>query len=396
MKIDSILLNVFSLVIIFSCSHQAPKQGIDVSFNPATKPFALLDTTLTHEQINEDIDYLIRVLNRAYSGSVKLPDEEFKNLVKKLKGIKGPKTIEQFGVLVSKLFMEISDSHLTVYFKGLNNQGINFKASVDQDLIGSNMAREGVWKVESTLINKRKVVIVGITQFPNPSSQLWNGFEEKIMSTLEQNNVLIIDLRGNKGGDDSKGYWLASYLRGKEAEVPYATPFDMNTPEAFVVMANAPIVIKSYFNGLSLEDADLEWIKKLKFLEAKALRGEKVDLRNNAAMSSTRGETRSKFRHRGPIYLLIDNKCSSSGESSVDFFENIPRVTKVGQNTAGMVHFGNNGFVMLANSSLVIQLATSFNSYKDGRFIEKTGIKPDIYIESGKNALNEVFKMIEL
>jgi len=83
---------------------------------------------------------------------------------------------------------------------------------------------------------------------------------------------------------------------------------------------------------------------------------------------------------------LIDADCASSCESTTDAFENNTLVKTVGENTAGYVHFGNSGGVILKNSGIRLQVAISYNSYLDGRFIEKVGITPKIPVPAGSDA----------
>jgi hypothetical protein len=70
------------------------------------------------------------------------------------------------------------------------------------------------------------------------------------------------------------------------------------------------------------------------------------------------------------------------------FITYFPNVKKVGTNTKGQVHFGNVGKLILRNSGIIVQLATSYNMYFDRRFIEKVGIAPDIYITDDQDAMN--------
>ncbi|MBC7541075.1 MAG: hypothetical protein H7281_19820 [Bacteriovorax sp.] len=360
-----------------------------------------LQKSLNSTEINQDLDFLIYSLDRGYSGSLKLPQQEYKILRQEINSLRNLKTVEQLGNSLAKSFVKVSDNHLGVYFKKLDNTGINFKESFierpQKNLIGPNLAGDEIWKVDSKSVDHQRISLIGITQFPNPNSELWNGFEEAIRKTLKPNDTIILDLRGNIGGDDSKGGWLANYLDGSQVELPYADPFDMNTKESFKVMANAVTIFKK--NDQELEHSELDWINKLNGFAERAENGEKVDIRKEHAIETTEKELKTellnyKYQHKGNIYILMDRRCGSSGESTIDFFENIPRVKKIGQNTAGYVHFGNNGFVMLPHSSIIVQLATSFNTYKDGRFIEKIGIKPDIFIESGKDALDVLLKNI--
>jgi len=87
-----------------------------------------------------------------------------------------------------------------------------------------------------------------------------------------------------------------------------------------------------------------------------------------------------------PVFILQDRGCASSCESSIDFFEYVDHVKRVGENTAGFVHFGNMGFTMLPISVIQVNIASTFNTYRDGRFIEMTGIKPDIAVPAGEDA----------
>ena len=64
-----------------------------------------------------------------------------------------------------------------------------------------------------------------------------------------------------------------------------------------------------------------------------------------------------------------------------------PNVVRVGAPTAGYIHFGNNGYLPLPHSGVVVQMAFSYNSYRDKRFLEKVGISPHITVAEGENAL---------
>ena len=61
----------------------------------------------------------------------------------------------------------------------------------------------------------------------------------------------------------------------------------------------------------------------------------------------------------------------------------------------GMIHFGNIGIIVLPNSSIQINMPTKANKYKDGRFIEFTGIKPDIVLEDGQDAYQHVLGLLK-
>jgi C-terminal processing protease CtpA/Prc len=94
---------------------------------------------------------------------------------------------------------------------------------------------------------------------------------------------------------------------------------------------------------------------------------------------------------RKPIYILTDRECISSCESTTDFFEFNPLAKRIGENTGGYIHFGNVGYLVLKNSGIAVRMASTFNTYADGRFVEKIGIAPTIRVPSGQDALDSAW-----
>jgi C-terminal processing protease CtpA/Prc len=82
----------------------------------------------------------------------------------------------------------------------------------------------------------------------------------------------------------------------------------------------------------------------------------------------------------------MDGICGSSCESTINAFEWHSYVKMVGENTAGCVHFGNIGYILLPNSRIEVQIPTQYSEYFDHRFIEKVGISPDIKVPAGQDA----------
>lgn len=93
-----------------------------------------------------------------------------------------------------------------------------------------------------------------------------------------------------------------------------------------------------------------------------------------------------------PVYILMDGECGSSCESTIQSFEWHPYVKRVGENTVGCLHFGNIGDFWLPESRVQVQMATQYNEYFDGRFLERIGIAPDIRVPSGTDALEYILR----
>jgi hypothetical protein len=74
------------------------------------------------------------------------------------------------------------------------------------------------------------------------TSESWNGFIDKIREIKKSAPALIIDLRGNGGGDDSKAHEMAKILSGisdKKATLGAAAKLVMTqTSEALAIFSN--------------------------------------------------------------------------------------------------------------------------------------------------------------
>ena len=96
----------------------------------------------------------------------------------------------------------------------------------------------------------------------------------------------------------------------------------------------------------------------------------------------------AKQDYQGLMILLVDGRCASSCEHSIERFQQMPHTLIVGQNSAGFIHYADGGRITLPNSGLSVFVTRSFYQYKDDRMVERTGYAPDVYVASGKNALD--------
>jgi hypothetical protein len=79
----------------------------------------------------------------------------------------------------------------------------------------------------------------------------------------------------------------------------------------------------------------------------------------------------------------------------LEAFEAHPYVTTIGENTGGFVQFGNMGQVVLPNSKIVVQMATDFSRYKDGRSVEKIGYAPKRKVPIDGDALQVALSLVQ-
>lgn len=346
---------------------------------------------LTVAQVKYDTEQTLFALDTAYSGKQFLPAGEYPKLVENIKSIPGPLSAEAFCEKMDQFMDAVSDNHLAAKF---NDKTCFKNPAARKAAVGANFysaSSEIPWQTKLVKKGQIRALLISITSFRSSTSPVWNGFLESVKENLSSAQMIVLDIRGNGGGDDSKGLELATLLAGAELKKPYAKQWRNTSPEAHQIFANA----FEYFIRQDQEDGK----EPAPYLVA--LRQEYIGLRDQALSQQssdlhTPQTTGSDFDLKKsvgkPIYILIDAGCASSCESTTDFFEYNPLVKTVGENTAGFVHFGNNGAVILKNSGIRLQIATNYNSYLDGRFIEKTGIRPKIVVPAGEDALEYAWK----
>ncbi len=378
-----IVILFITLLSTLSCT--TPSK-LDLTYHPKkkiTKP-----ENLNSESIDKDLSYLMYALRNAYSGYF------YKNKLSIDKGINrlqnsllSIKSIDPSSLckLMANSFKNVRDMHLTFKLGGHRCLKVDTPGSVGERKYHSDN-KAYVVKVER--YKKYKVLIIAVSRFYSPSSTVWEGMLELIDQKINNVDIVVLDVRGNGGGDDAMGYQLAKALTGVSNIVtPYGNLYKVVTTAGLQSRWN--LFSHLYHNAQSSKEKQFfkSYIEKDKELFANSKSQTEM---LNKIIDPIRFSKSIK-----PTYILQDRECASSCESSVDFFEYIKGVIKVGENTAGYVHFGNLGFVLLPESTIQVNIPSTFNSYRDGRFIEGVGIKPDIKVEKGSDAYNKALNHFE-
>ena len=349
---------------------------------------------LNESQVRYDVSQLIYALKKAYSGRRFLPKKEFPDLIEKISRLEQPQTAFELCETIDKYLDQVSDNHLNAKF----NNKICYKSHFNRDgSVGNNYYTKGEvhWDAQIRRKEGHSALLLSITSFPSHKSPLWNGFIQKVKSLLPKSDLVVLDMRGNGGGDDTVGKELSDLLAGTKLKTPYRSQWTSQTPESFQLLINTfeYWIRKEKAEGKVTLQYLLELKEEFKDKRNQAVQG-KIPLEKWKDIGKGDGLTDFKISKsiQKLVYILFDADCGSSCESTIDFFEFNTLVKTVGQNSAGYIHFGNNGNVILKNSGIRVQMAISYNSYQDGRFIEKIGITPDIRVPSGKNAMAFAWK----
>lgn len=296
------------------------------------------------------------------------------SLLPKGKQLKGDKLLTEFFRITAST---LQDNHLSI----LNSQGMwpfqdkektmlswgKLKFNHPTGNVGKNSAYESEklrlngWDVltESFFIENKEYPLMiaqktekgkttGLVAFsscmaPYPTrDEQWKRVLEQFENKYKDWDKVILDFRGNTGGDGFQTRKVAETLYGDE--VPYC-------------------------------------------LESKPRKTKEAKLRDES-FSPIKGQERWKKRHfkgeQKKVYVLTDKETSSAAEAIVPMMKDYPGVQFIGENTCGCCQYGGIKPVFLPCGGQ-IRLGSIYREYEDG-LVECIGHKPDIDC-AGKNAL---------
>ena len=391
-----LFLSLTFIFLIHSCQEKYLFTPNDLVMD---ENISLKESTLSAEQLEYDLSLLQYAFKRAYGGR-KFIDSSIMNKVNEqlgqLKKDRSIKKSSDLGEKLGELLNSIPDNHLLVLLdgqlQGKSKQELFHGTRTGQ--VGYNILHgtQRVWGIEYRKAGNKSVPIISIYKLPGGQDKVWNGFLDKVFEIKKkvksgQYPAIIIDLRGNEGGADTMGTNMAAYLYGQDPPSPLEKAITSQTAETLALRINYKLIDLIYLKrkGEVPPTYLLDDLNNAKSLFHKSLLGKVPEEIERKPYAGNPYEPQKSIAC--PIYLLIDRGCASSCEDIVDHFEGYPKSILVGQNTGGFIHFGNVGYLVLPHSKLMIQMATDYWQYKDKRFIEFIGIKPNIEVKSGEDAL---------
>ena len=205
--------------------------------------------------------------------------------------------------------------------------------------------------------------VLKVNNFDNPEfSPVKDDFFDTAVD-LRNEEIFIIDLRGNSGGSSLFGQqWLKNYTNGE---------FDKEELDLFHIgMAG-----ESYKQLLEIPyelETENGWI---------------LYIGNN-----TRKEL---IKNENLIFVLIDESIASASENFVGVLQVLENVILVGRNTGGYTHIGNTIAMFLPYTEIELSYGmTAFTKAPPFGVEEGIGIMPDIWIGDSTNLAAKLDKFI--
>jgi len=184
---------------------------------------------------------------------------------------------------------------------------------------------------------------------------------------LERTPNLIIDCRNNGGGSDITFFPLRPYVysgsvKGYRMQI-YATEDNIQKYDKLRNSKDFPKKYRRYFGKMA---------KKMR--------------RNMGKFVGKCGEATQKFKKvkhfPKRVAILTNGNCASSCEQFVYYAEQSKRVTLIGQNTAGIMDYGNLHSLDFPCGKFGLSYPTSRSCRVDiGKAIDGVGIPPDVRVD---------------
>lgn len=217
------------------------------------------------------------------------------------------------------------------------------------------------------------IPVVRIRSFSDHHAEYIDQFLETAQK-YRGNPVLIVDIRGNGGGNEKwPGEWITQFTRHEPSSNRYFTELTSKT----TMMGRA-----NYFEKL------LDLYPDTYFYQAEKDRYmEQADFFEKQYMtpywSGPFFEDAQVIPNDTTLIIVMNSRVASAAEGFINYLQQVENVVPVGENTRGALVFGQMTLHQLPHSRLLVNLPISLNIPLDLELREEKGFFPDLWIPAG-------------
>jgi len=349
---------------------------------------------ITKAQLQEDLILLRYALTHGYAGRDHIAPGAFQAALSSIaalgESVGAALPTSELLERLTDILWPLPDSHLLVGVAGKRDLGTARRLSLIKAGVGPNLCQrtDRPWEVGSVSVSGRDIPFIAFGAFPYHESPVWKGFPEAYAKVLKASPpAIILDFRGNEGGDNTWGMRLAQELFGQDIPPAVKARHFSQTPATFALSANnwKLEILMARKKGRTPEayaQKNLDYLlTKLSEARRGRLPPERVERWDQPRPDLAK-------MYQGLVVLLADRQSGSSGESLIPVLRPLPRMSFVGENTWGAIEYGDVGGIWMHNSQIFVSMATDYWEHWDGRGHEKTGWEPDLRLASGQDALD--------
>jgi hypothetical protein len=337
------------------------------------------------------------VMERGYGGRAFVGGDAWARMMSQVDAAT-PATVGAWCDALADAFWELPDAHLRAARQSIPERfnvrcGTRAKAAARKSSVGPNrgQAPEGIpWSAGHVVQDGRTVAWLSVTSFPSHGAPEWAGFTGAV-AALRQADAVVVDLRRNGGGDDTRGFELAQALKDAPAITGVVRTHLRQTPETLTLLLNTLDRMGRGPDGVLVEHL------RGFYGHVEAWRTRVLQTPSAPDHEVRRADAEvppGPNAYRGKVAVLVDAACASSCESTLDALRRLPTARVFGERTAGFIHFGDVGSFTLPHSGIRLMVPTKFHAYPEGKLYDKVGFEPDEPVNAGTDAWDAAVKWI--
>jgi hypothetical protein len=214
------------------------------------------------------------------------------------------------------------------------------------------------------------IPVIRIRSFSDHHADALNPFVETA-SAHRGEPVIIVDVRGNGGGNEAWPIRWIQGLTGQRAE----SVFVFSELNSKTTMAGRANVFAYMYDLYPRTDSYRE--------EAERFTNIAGTFENEARQPSWVGPyypPMPLIANDTTLIIVMNDRVASSGEGLIMRASQAEDVVLVGENSKGCLTFGNAGAFQLPRSRLMVHLPINFGLYLDMEFREEKGLTPDLWV----------------
>jgi len=263
--------------------------------------------------------------------------------------------VNMFEKYISTILTTLFDMHspwLVRYRSGASVNSVKAEG-VNGEMLFKALFESPAYRGYSTVFKGKEIPILYIPSFAYGRYQDYERFIDNFFSKHQNKKTLVIDLRGNPGGNGTWGYYMLDYL----ADTPYRIidVFDFKVSEIFRT------------SGYRSKAGD-------------RLAGAKNGDYIPSASDRMRTPQNKKNKFPGTAFLLVSHATDSAGVVTAAIFKHSKMGTVIGQETAGRIKFNSDPVtVKLPKSGLEAYIPVAIYALPGNN--PDRGVIPDIVID---------------
>jgi hypothetical protein len=352
----------------------------------------------------DDMRLMIYTLDNGYAGKFRMDSKTYQKQRSKLLKLgylsKKPLSRKQLIAEIKIILSTFPDKHLGVW----NAKQTHWLLKKNRKKLPFNMVPHA-WKFNTLALPNHKIPYIKLFYFPQKSNQQWNGFFKQVNLILHAHTPFLLDLRDNPGGDSAVGQRLFNlFLNGKQRfnKAPNALKqkISLVSKTANSIFCSSMPMQPDTCNIIEKAQKNKQE-KRLAIMKLADPDDSSADVKKLKPYLWSTALTPDQPYYYDPekgfnqtIYILINENCGSSCELFTLIMKAYyPFTVLVGQPTAGALHFGDVGFMLLPKTKILVQIPTSIFEWSLP-VEEKKGINPDVWVNPKDDALETAKKLI--